>query len=37
MMAFPLHVKLIGAEDGQRYALPEAGETFTSVRERLNK
>ena len=26
MMAFPLHVKLIGAEDGQRYALPDVGE-----------
>ena len=27
MMAFPLHVKLIGAEDGQRYALPHVGES----------
>ena len=26
MMAFPLHVKLIGAEDGRRYALPDVGE-----------
>ena len=26
MMAFPLHVNLIGAEDGQRYALPDVGE-----------
>ena len=25
-MAFPLHVKLIGAEDGRRYALPDVGE-----------
>ena len=24
-MAFPLHVKLIGAEDGRRYALPDVG------------
>ena len=26
MVAFPLHVKLIGAEDGRRYALPDVGE-----------
>ena len=26
MMALPLHVKLIGAEDDRRYALPDVGE-----------
>ena len=26
MMAFPFHVKLIDAEDGRRYALPDVGE-----------
>ena len=25
-MALPTHIKLIGAEDGQRYALPDVGE-----------
>ena len=25
-MAAPTHIKLIGAEDGQRYALPDVGE-----------